>query len=137
MKGAICDAPKVVTKPGECVSVDQIESTTPGFIGLLRGAILTKLQYRCATVFINQFSNYAFNNLHTQLTAHETVKAKHAFEVHLKSHGVTLAKYRDNNGRFLDVAFKQDCMDKQQKLTFCGVNAHFQNGRAEKKPRDL
>jgi hypothetical protein len=27
------------TKPGECISVDQLESTTPGFIGQFKGAL--------------------------------------------------------------------------------------------------
>jgi hypothetical protein len=37
------------TKSGECVSIDQLESTTPGFIGQFKGA-LTKDRYRAATV---------------------------------------------------------------------------------------
>ena len=35
--------------PGECVSMDQIESRTLGFIGVLRGFI-TKKRYTCATI---------------------------------------------------------------------------------------
>jgi hypothetical protein len=35
------------------------------------------------------------------------------------------------------VDFKKGCENKGQVLSFCGVNAHFQNGRAEKKIRDL
>jgi hypothetical protein len=72
-----------------------------------------------------------------KLTTQETIKAKHAFETHLKSYGVIVQQYHADNGRFQDVAFKQDCIKNQQKLSFCGVNAHFQNGRAEKKIRDL
>jgi hypothetical protein len=33
--------------------------------------------------------------------------------------------------------FKEDCHQKGQNLSFCGINAHFQNGKAEKKIRDL
>ena len=130
-------APKVVTKPGECVAVDQLESTTPGFVGQLKGSILTTMRYRYATIFVDMYSDYTFVYMHTKLTAEETVKAKEAFEKHAQSHGVNILQYHADNGRFQDVAFKQSCEDKRQVLTFCGVNAHFQNGRAEKKIRDL
>ena len=39
--------------------------------------------------------------------------------------------------RFCDNAFRAACEQGGQRLTFCGVNAHFQNGRAEKEIRDL
>lgn len=42
--------PRNVTKPGECVEVDQLESTTSGFVGQLKGAILTTIGYKYATV---------------------------------------------------------------------------------------
>jgi hypothetical protein len=45
--------------------------------------------------------------------------------------------YHADNGRFQDLRFKEDCDHKGQQLSFCGVNAHFQNGKAEKKIRDL
>ena len=45
--------------------------------------------------------------------------------------------YHADNGRFQDNAWKNDCENKAQGLTFCGVNAHWQNGKAEKKIRDL
>ncbi len=36
-----------------------------------------------------------------------------------------------------DNAFRQACHEARQQLTFCGVNAHFQNGIAERCIRDL
>jgi hypothetical protein len=33
--------------------------------------------------------------------------------------------------------FKEHCVKQSQRLTYCGVNAHFQNGRTERKIRDL
>jgi hypothetical protein len=42
VKGGVHTTPKVVTAPGECIAVDQLESMTPGFIGQLKGNILTK-----------------------------------------------------------------------------------------------
>ena len=43
------------TEPGQIVSVDQLESPTPGFIAQLKGT-LTKQCYKYATVFIDQYS---------------------------------------------------------------------------------
>jgi hypothetical protein len=37
----------VATKPGECVSIDQMTSTELGFVAQLKGK-LTKKRYRCA-----------------------------------------------------------------------------------------
>jgi hypothetical protein len=67
----------------------------------------------------------------------ETVAAKCAFETFAAQHGVKIQHYHCNNGRFSDNAFKQACHDARQQLTFCGVNAHFQNGIAERSIGDL
>mgnify|MGYP006201056313 CR=1 FL=1 len=61
----------------------------------------------------------------TSLTSKETIEAKHSFERFAEQHGVRIEHYHC------------DCEMSQQRLTFCGVNAHFQNGIAEKAIRDL
>ncbi len=45
----------VATKPGECVSVNQMTSTEVGFFIQLKGK-LTKKRYKCATVFVDHYS---------------------------------------------------------------------------------
>ena len=45
--------------PGECVSMDQIESGTPGFIGILRGFISKKC-YTCATIFLDHYNGLTY-----------------------------------------------------------------------------
>jgi hypothetical protein len=82
--------PRIVTSPGECVSVDQMESSTAGLIGQLKGAILTTLRYKYATVFVDLYSDYTYVYLHTRITSEETVKAKKAFEAHAESFGVKI-----------------------------------------------
>ena len=42
-------------EPGECVSVDQMESPTAGFIAQMKGK-LTKGRYKYATVYIDHYS---------------------------------------------------------------------------------
>ena len=66
-------------QPGQVVSVDQLESTTPGFVAQLKG-ILTTQQYKYATILVNQFSKLSFEYLQKKITSAETVMAKQAFE---------------------------------------------------------
>ena len=120
------------TKPGECVSVDQLESTTPGFIAQFKGA-LTKDRYRAATVFVDHFSRFSYIHLQRGLTSAETVQAKRAFESFSQAHGVTIKHYHCDNGRFADNAYLEHVTKSGQTITYCGVNAHFQNGIAEKR----
>lgn len=108
--------------------MDHLESSTAEFIGQLKGAILTTLRYKYATVFVDLYSDYTYVYLHTKITSDETVKAKKAFELHTESFGVRIKQYHADNGRFQDIAFKMHCEQQGQMLTLCGVNAHFQNG---------
>jgi hypothetical protein len=62
----------------------------------------------------------------------ETMPAKQAFEKFAAEHGVCILHHHCDNGRFADNAWKQSCKASRQRLTFCGVNAHFQNGIAER-----
>ena len=137
MKGAIRQVPAVtVTKPGDCVSVDQLESTVPGLIAQLKG-IPTKVCYCTATIFMDHFSRLSYVHLQKSLSSEETVQAKGAFEAYANTYGVLIHHYHTDNGRFQDCAFCEAIEQTQQTLSFCGVNSHFQNGVAEKRIRDL
>ena len=125
------------TKLGECVSVDHMQSTEPGFYGQVKGA-LTKTRYKNVTVFVDHYSRLRFVYLMTSnLTLSETLDAKRAFECFAAKHSVQIKHYHCNNGRFADNKFCAAYEAQQQKLTFCGVNAHFQNGIAEQAIQDL
>ena len=127
---------KAVTRPGQVVSVDQLESTTVGFVAQLKGR-LTLRRYKYTTVFVDQFSRLSFVYLQYRLTSEETVLAKHAFERYTRNRDVSIKHYHADNGRFADNGFINDRRTRGQGLSYCGVNAHFQNGIAEKKIRDL
>jgi hypothetical protein len=126
----------IATKPRECVSVDQMTSTEVGFYAQMKGK-LTKKQYRCATVFVDHYSSLRFVHLQTNDSSVKTIAAKRAFESFAAKNGIKIQHYHCNNGQFSDNAFKQACHKQHQQLTFCGVNAHFQNGIAEQAIRDL
>jgi hypothetical protein len=106
-------------------------STEVGFYAQMKGK-LTKKRYRCATVFFNYYSHLRFVHLQVNDSSVKTVAAKRTFETFAAEHGIKIQHYHCNNGQFSDNAFKQACHDGCQQLTFCGVNAHFQNGIAKR-----
>jgi hypothetical protein len=77
--------------------------------------------------------------VHLQIddSAVETILAKQAFEKFAAEHGVRILHYHCDNRQFADNAQKQSCEASRQQLTFCGVNAHFQNEIAERAIWDL
>jgi hypothetical protein len=107
----------------------------PGLIAQLRGTPTTK-RYLCATVFVDHFSGHGYVYLQKSTSAEETVEAKLAYEAHVATIGVNVVHYHGDNGVFADNKFRQSVREKRQTLSFCGVNAHFQNGLAEKRIRD-
>jgi hypothetical protein len=126
----------VAMKAGQCVSVDQMMSMQVGFIAQLKGT-LTKKRYTAATIFVDHYLRLKYVHLITRLTSEETIEAKRAFGHFAKQHSVRILHYHCDNGQFADITFQNSCSAKGQRLTFCRVNAHFQNGIAEKAIRDL
>ena len=129
---------KEATAPGQVVSVDHMQTarSTPGFIPRARGPP-RKDKYEGAVIFVDHFSDFTYVHLVKDLKIGETLEAKQAFERLSRSHGVVIKHYHCDNGRFADKKFVEECERSGQTISFCGVNAHHQNGRAEKKIRDL
>ena len=122
---------KPVTAPGQCVSVDQLKSTTPGLVTQLKGRA-TRNCCCCVTMFVDHHSGLSCIHLMKQLTSEETLRAKKAFKACSRSLGVQMLHCHANNGRFANNAFITSVTQSGQTISYCGVNAHFQNGRAEK-----
>ena len=127
---------KPATRPGQVVSMDQLVSPTPGFVPTHRGTPTTQ-RYFGATVFVDHFSDFTYVHLMTKMDAEATVEAKLAFEHIASSHGVTIQHYHADNGLFDSKLFKASIQKAHQTLSFCGVNAHHQNGRAESRIKDV
>lgn len=123
--------------PGDVVSVNTMELTSVlGLIPQLRGTPTLRC-YHYATVFVDHFSDLSYVHLHEKKDTDSILKAKLAFEQYLGSFGVLIRHYRSNNGIFADNGFCAACQAAHQTQSFCGSNAHHQNGRAEKQIRDL
>ena len=87
----------ITTRAGQCISVDQLESSTVGFIGQMKGKLTTR-RYKYATVFVDHFSRYTYIHLQKTLTSEETLEAKNAFEAHCRKHNVIVENYHADNG---------------------------------------
>ncbi len=124
------------TSPGAVVAVDQMISSTQGLIGQMRG-FLTRQRYTVTTVFVDHFSGLSYVHFQKSTSAAETVEGKRAFERYAKKHGVTVKHYHADNGIFAEAEFVRALEADGQTISYCAVNAHHQNGKAEKKIRDL
>jgi GAG-pre-integrase domain len=123
-----------ITPEGAClggmVSVDQLQSDTPGLIGHMKG-IPTRKRYSIATIFVEHYSDFTYVYLQESSSSEETLAAKLAFERVASSYGVKIQRYHSDNGtsRFADNAWMQHSARNNQITTMCGVNAHHQNGK--------
>ena len=88
-------------------------------------------------MFVDHYSLASYVHLQTSTSAEETILAKEAFVRFARNHGIQVRHYYADNGRFAENQFRETKRQKSQTLTFCGVNANFQNGVAERRIRKL
>jgi hypothetical protein len=119
-------------KPGDVVSIDQLESSVPGLLGQMTG-IPTTQRIPGSSVYVDHASDLSYIYHHISLTSEETVKGKEVLEDNARAHGVTIKHYHADIGRFKDTAFLKSIHDNHQTISFSVVGAHHQNGIAEKK----
>jgi hypothetical protein len=122
--------------PGARTSTDQLVSAQSGLISQISG----KLTHQCvngSTIFVDHFSDHVYAYLMRDLTLDETIAAKHGYECFLHLHGILSKAYHADNGCFADQGFRDDCMQNNQIIAFCGVESHRKNGIAERKIKDL
>ena len=122
--------------PGDVVSIDQLVSPTPGFVPLHRGKPTNK-RYVGATVYVDHFSDFTYVHLMDTLDAETTVESKNAFERISAAYNVKIRHYHADNGLFDTKAFRNSVEKAGQTISFCGVNAHHQNGKAENRIKDV
>jgi hypothetical protein len=64
-------------------------------------------------------------------------QAMHAFEGYAHTMGIKVLNYHADTGRICENVFIKDVANQGQNITFCGVNAHFQSGVAERRIQEL
>ena len=115
------------TKPGDGVLVDHIVSAQPGLIPQM-SVFLTNQRLWGANTFVDHVSDYVYVHLMRYLSLTETLLAKSAMEKVMAQAGRTVKHYHADNGRFSDNGFIDAVNGKDQKITFCGIGEHHQNG---------
>jgi hypothetical protein len=90
-----------------------------------------------ATIFVDHYSGLGYVHLQKDSTSKETLRAKDAFELYARDRGVQIKRYHANNSRSVDNAWKEGLAQENQSITYCRVNAHWQNGIVERQIRDL
>ena len=125
------DLKKGHLRPGASVSVDHFESRIKGrtFNSFGRS---TSEHYVGGCIFVDHMSGYLQVEHQLGFSSTETIRAKQAYEKHCLDHGIMVDTYLADNGVFKANAFINHIREHAQRLRFCGVNAHHQNGVAER-----
>ena len=117
-------------KPGGVVGVDHLISAQPGLVPQAKGS-LTRARIWAATIFIDYATGFVHVGLMSDESGDLTLEAKHNFEHLCATRGIKVKAYHADNGRFAEKTFLSDVKRRLQRITFCGVGAHHQNGIAE------
>ena len=91
----------------------------------------TAKAYKAGTIFIDHVSRFIHLTMCESTGGDEALNAKLHFEKLAKDSGVQVKRFRADNRVFASNSFKKSLAFAEQEITFCGVNAHFQNGIAE------
>ena len=108
-----------------------MELSLDGFVAQLKGS-LTKRHYKGATISWDHVTDDIHVSLMTDFTGEATSNACREFEVCSSEMGVTVRHYHCDNGRFTDNKFLAHCKTNRVSVFYCRVNAHHQNGLAER-----
>jgi len=113
------EAVKIVTKPGECVSVDMMTSPTPGLVAQMSGKPTCK-RYKHAAVYVDQATGLGFTWLQKSVDIEDTMEGKLAFEQFCQSHGILVQHYHANNGIFASNTWRLSCQQQSHGLPLQG-----------------
>ena len=119
------------------MSCDHYHSREPGLLANNNGQILMKKHARCGTVMVDHTSDYVFHFIQTSIEGSQTLDDGHAFETFSESCGVKTKHCHADNHVLNHALFKESSISVRQTQSFCGVNAHHQNGVTERKIRTI
>ena len=120
----------IVKAPGDLVCIDHIISAQPGLLPRISGHH-TRERISAACVFKDCYSGFTYVHLMTSCDLEQTINAKVSFEKLASTYGVSVKQYHADNGHFACKGFRDAVTASNQKITFCGVGAHHQNGIVE------
>ena len=98
-------------KPGDCISLDQYESSARGCLAHTFGKESAKSRYVGGTIAVDHASGFIFIRNQTTLRAGDTVRSLRDFEKEALQYGVTFKKFHTDNFPFDSEEFKQHLQD--------------------------
>ena len=110
---------KSATRPGAVVSVDQLESSIPGFIGQMTEK-LTRRRIMGSTVYVDHAWDFSLYIIKPQCLQRRLSKVNQPLKSLQPHMGVNIKHYHADNGRFKDNLFMKSIEEKGQTITFCG-----------------
>jgi len=132
-----------ISNPGDTVGVDQLISAQWGLVPQEKG-ILSRARIWAATNYFDYVTGYVYVGLMTDQSGESTLQAKNNSEHLSATRDIKVKHYHADNGRFPERSFTNDCKESTQRISFCGVGVHHQNGIDRfstqvryKRPRDL
>ena len=123
-------------RAGNLVSVDHFESRLKGRTYKSLGG-MTSEKYVGGCIFVDSMSSFLHVEHQLGFSSSETIRAKQNFEKLALDFGVMIDLYKADNGIFKANAFVNHIREHNQKLSYCGVNAHHKNGVAERAIRTV
>ena len=118
-------------RPGQCLSCDHYVSPVKGRRVDGYGKRTQLDGYVGGAIYVDHASAKIFHHPQASLSAADTLRGKQIIEQEAHDLGRKIESYHSDNGIFAQKEFKDHCEHQKQKLSFCGVGAHHQNGIAE------
>jgi hypothetical protein len=112
--------------------MDQIVSAQPGLIPQMSGFLTSRRIWGCTT-FYDHGSDFVYVHRMRNFTVDGTILAVNVFEKVLAQAQRFVKHYHADTGAFAHKGFLNEVNRKSQKITFCAVGAHHQNGIIENK----
>jgi hypothetical protein len=115
------------TKSGAGVSADQLEVGSPGKLPAARGLPTNKC-YKYCNIWVDHHSRYIFPTFHETKDASKLVLSTKEFQPFAMCYNMKIQSIRVDTCAYTSTYFKTSCEEESQKLTFCAVGGHWQNG---------
>ena len=76
---------------------------------------------------MDHYSKFCYAHLIRVTPSEETLHAKESYECLESTHRDRVCAYRADNGRFVDLLFKNAVQTCVKQISYCGVGSHNQN----------